>query len=474
METLTKRFDALQDLLMTIYEQGSDTIEAQIEHWQALRREAVLLYYARQNGVLRLGYQPVPPLATSEAKAKEAIRMVLQLQSLQQSVYGKEKWTLVDTSIETYKNAPENHFKKGPVNVEVIYDGDPDNANLYTMWKYVYYMDDDEQWQKAESGANHTGLYYTIGDFKHYYVVFADDASRYSKSGQWEVRINKEIVFAPVTSSTPPESPGGSRQEPESTATTTTDSKTSRSAQRSQQAPCDKTTRQRRYGRRSSSPTGSRRRRRSASRQTKQGRRSQTRSRSRSPASIQTRSRSRSTSRRSRSTSRGRRRSGERTPRGRRRVSATSRGRGGAGRRASSSSSPSPRTKTSQRGSDTRSVRDGGVSPGDVGRKLQTVSGRNTGRLGRLLEEARDPPVILIRGDANTVRCFRNRAKRRYKGQYKAFSTSFSWVAADGTERLGRSRLLVSFTSHKQRSGFLAVVRFPKGVDWSLGSFDKL
>ncbi|AAA79418.1 regulatory protein E2 [human papillomavirus 24] len=467
MENLKKRFDVLQDLLMNIYEQGSDTLESQIEHWQALRREAVLLYYARQNGVLRLGYLPVPPLATSEAKAKQAISMVLQLQSLQQSPYGTEKWTLVDTSIETFKNTPENHFKKGPINVEVIYDGDPDNANLYTMWKYVYYMDDNDQWQKTESGANHTGIYYLIGEFKHYYVLFADDANRYSKSGQWEVRINKETVFAPVTSSTPPDSPGGSRELPGSTA----NSKASSPTQQPQQACSDETTKRKRYGRRESSPTDSRCRRRSSSRQKKQGRRARSRTRSRCSS---TQTRSRSTSRRSRSTSRGNRRCRGDTPRGQRGVSTSSRGRGRGSRRSSSSSSPTPRTKASQRGCDTRSVRDSGISPGDVGRKLQTVSGRNSGRLGRLLEEALDPPVILLRGGANTLKCFRNRAKLRYRGHYKAFSTSWSWVAADGTERLGRSRLLVSFTSFKQRSGFLDLVRFPKGVDWSLGSFDKL
>ena len=109
-----------------------------------------------------------------------------------------------------------------------------------------------------------------------------------------------------------------------------------------------------------------------------------------------------------------------------------------------------------------------------MGKALQSVSTRKTGRLGRLLDEALDPPVILVRGEPNTLKCFRNRAKQRYTGLYKSFSTAWSWVAGDGTERLGRSRLLVSFTSHKQRSGFLAVVRFPKGVDWSLGSFDKL
>lgn len=476
METLRERFDVLQDQLMNIYEVASDTLEAQIEHWRLLRKEAVLLYYARQNGVLRLGYQPVPPLATSEAKAKEAIGMMLQLQSLQKSAYASEKWTLVDTSIETFKNTPENHFKKGPVNVEVIYDGDPDNANLYTMWRYVYYLDSEDRWQKTESGANHTGIYYTIQDFKHYYILFADDAKKYGKSGQWEVRINKETVFAPVTSSTPPESPGRERPSPESTAHTKTTARSSASPDHElPQQTSDETNRKRRYGRRESSPTESKRqRRRSSSRQKKQGRRSRSRT-----TSSQSRSRSRSSS------SRGSRGSRGRTPRGRGKYTTRGRGRGSGrkgdrrgrrSRRSSSSSSPTicTRSASQTRSKQSKCVRDGGISPGDVGRSVQTVSRRNTGRLGRLLEEARDPPVILLRGDANTVKCFRNRAKQKYKGLCKAFSTTWSWVAADGTERLGRSRVLVSFTSHTQRSSFLKVVKFPKGVDWSLGNLDKL
>lgn len=61
MENLSERFNALQDQLMNIYETAKNTLEAQIEHWMLLRREAAMLYVARQKGFLRLGYQPVPP-----------------------------------------------------------------------------------------------------------------------------------------------------------------------------------------------------------------------------------------------------------------------------------------------------------------------------------------------------------------------------------------------------------------------------
>lgn len=109
-----------------------------------------------------------------------------------------------------------------------------------------------------------------------------------------------------------------------------------------------------------------------------------------------------------------------------------------------------------------------------MGKSLQSVSTRNTGRLGRLLDEALDPPVILVRGEPNTLKCFRNRAKLKYAGLYKAFSTAWSWVAGDGTERLGRSRMLISFFSFEQRKDFDKTVKYPKGVDRSFGSFDSL
>lgn len=504
MENLSERFNVLQDQLMNIYEAAEQTLEAQITHWTLLRKEAVLLHFARQKGVTRLGYQPVPPLAVTEAKAKEAIGMMLQLQSLQKSEYASETWTLVDTSTETFRSAPENHFKKGPVSVEVIYDKDPENANAYTMWKYVYYMDSDDVWHKTTSGVNQTGIYYMHGNFKHYYVLFADDASRYSATGQWEVKVNKETVFAPVTSSTPPGSPG----QTDTNASSTTPTTTSDSASRHQQ-PQQTEAKGRQYGRRPSSRTRrqetQQRRRRSRSRYRSRSRsRSRSRaksqaglrairatsiSRSRSPSVTQTgvrfRSRSRSRSR-TRLAATSRRRGGGGSPRRRSKSPATPsrereenrRARGGrsnrrSGRRRGRSSSTSP-TPTPTKRRRTESVRVRGVSPDEVGKSLHTVSARNRGKLGRLLEEALDPPVILCRGEANTLKCFRNRAKKKYEGLFRAFSTTWSWVAGDSIERLGRPRMLISFASERQRKHFDDTVKYPKGVETSYGNLDSL
>ena len=502
MENLSERFNVLQDQLMNIYETAAQTLEAQIEHWQILRREAVLLYFARQKGVTRLGYQPVPALMVSEAKAKEAIGMVLQLQSLQKSEFGKEPWSLVDTSTETYKSAPENHFKKGPMPIEVIYDKDADNANAYTMWRYIYYVDDDDKWHKSASGVNHTGIYFMHGSFRHYYVLFADDARRYSNTGHWEVKVNKDTVFTPVTSSTPPESPGGQADSNTSSKTPTTDTASrlspTASGERSQQT----STKGRRYERRPSSRT---RRQQAQARQRRSRSKSRSRSRSQSRSRIRSRSRSRSRSEsqpsKRRSRSRSRRKTAatrgrgpgspttttsdraarspsttssatsQRSQRSRSRAGSSRGGRGRGGRRRHRLSE-SPTSKRSRR--ESGSVRLHGVSADAVGTSVHTVSSRHTGRLGRLLEEALDPPVILVRGDANTLRSFRNRAKHMYTGLFSSFSTAWSWVAGDGTERLGRSRMLISFISNSQRKHFDDAVRYPKGVDRSFGSFDSL
>mgnify|MGYP000196279906 CR=1 FL=1 len=99
MEALNDRFNALQETLLDIYESGKDDIDTQILHWNCLRKEQILLHYARKHGIRRVGYQHVPPLAVTETKAKEAIGMVLVLESLKKSPYGSESWTLVNTSL---------------------------------------------------------------------------------------------------------------------------------------------------------------------------------------------------------------------------------------------------------------------------------------------------------------------------------------------------------------------------------------
>lgn len=490
MEALNARFNVLQEMLMDIYESGKEDLETQIEHWKLLRQEQALLFFARKHSIMRLGYQPVPPMAVSETKAKQAIGMMLTLQSLQKSPFGKEKWTLVNTSLETYNAPPAQCFKKGPYNIEVIFDGDPENLMVYTAWKEIYFVDSDDMWQKVQGEVDYAGAYYKDGTIKQYYVTFADDAVRYGTSGQYEVRINNETVFAPVTSSTPPstglrESSNASPvhdtvdETPTSTTATTTTFSTTTATATATGAPelSSKTgTRKGRYGRKDSSPTAASNSRKEVSRRRSRSR-TRTRRREASTSRSQKASRSRS---RSRSTSRGSRGSGgsvttsrdsspKRTRRGR--------GRGGRSRRSptptSTSTSKRERRRSRSRGGEPVSG-GAGISPDKVGSRVQTVSGRHLGRLGRLLEEASDPPVILLRGDPNILKCYRYRDKKRKLGLVKHYSTTWSWVGVDGNERIGRSRMLLSFTSNSTRSQYVKIMKLPKGVEWSFGNFDKL
>lgn len=457
MDTLSERFNALQENLMDIYESGRDDLETQILHWQYLRQEQVLFYFARKHGVMRLGYQPVPPLATSEAKAKDAIGMVILLQSLQKSQYGNEPWTLTQTSLETVRSPPANCFKKGPQNIEVMFDNDPENLMVYTTWSYIYYQTVEDTWSKVEGKVDYYGAYYLEGTLKVYYIEFEVDAARFGKTGVWEVHVNEDTIFAPVTSSSPAAGEGAAtsidsaslspvNRQPPTTAVST----------RKRTPP---RTESRRYKRKASSPTAT-----TTRRQKRQGQRQE------------------DTARRARSTSRGRQgisRGGDQRRRRRSRETSISpeRGRGGRSRRGPTTRSQSRSLSRSQSRSKSRSRGSspgGGVSPADVGSSVRSLGRKHTGRLERLLEEARDPPVIVLRGEANKLKCFRFRAKKKYKDLVKYYSTTWSWVGGTTNDRIGRSRMLLAFASNTERELFIKIMKLPPGVDWSLGSLDDL
>ncbi|ADQ39302.1 E2 [Macaca fascicularis papillomavirus 2] len=454
METLSERFHALQEKLMEIYESGKNTIAAQIEHWQLLRQEQVLLHFARKRGVTRLGYQPVPNLAITEQKAKDAIGMGLLLQSLEKSPYGGESWSLVDTSLETFRSPPQQCFKKGGQEVEVRFDGDPENIMLYTSWQHIYFQDSHDSWQKVQGQVDYDGLFYFDGPVKVYYVTFGTDAKRYGKTGLWEVVYNKDIIFAPVTSSTP-EGQGSPAPADSNTAEGSqhpTEVVSVDSATTSAPAATSATAKQRarRYGRKASSPGGGER---GYSPLKENQRERRPHKRGRGERGGRSRSRSRATSR-SRSRSRSRTRTRARP-------------------QSATTTHPCTRSRSRSRPGCVLSG-GGGVLPSQVGSRLSTVGQGHQGRLGQLLAEATDPPVILLRGDPNAVKCFRFRAKDKYRGLYTRMSTTWSWVGADNNDRIGRARMLVAFSSYEQRHLFLKHLKVPKGMDWSLGQFDSL
>nr|WJJ59259.1 MAG: E2 protein [Hydrurga leptonyx papillomavirus 2] len=200
METLSQRLDAVQEKLLSLYEEGSTDLMQQVLHWSLLRQENVLMHFARQKGVRRLGYQPVPTLAVSQEKAKQAIEMELLLASLSKSEYSSEPWTMPETSREMMLAPPANKFKKQGETVEVIFGSDKENAMRYTAWKFVYYMDSKDAWHKTPGHVSHAGLWYYEGDCACFYVDFKDEALKHG-SRDWTV-IFKNTVFSSVDSVT--------------------------------------------------------------------------------------------------------------------------------------------------------------------------------------------------------------------------------------------------------------------------------
>lgn len=96
------------------------------------------------------------------------------------------------------------------------------------------------------------------------------------------------------------------------------------------------------------------------------------------------------------------------------------------------------------------------------------------GRLGRLLYEARDPPVVVFRGLANALKCYRYRLQNQYSTTFSKVSSTWKWASSDdavGNNPDG-SRLTVLFENKEQREMFLSTVPHPKTFTYYLGSFD--
>ncbi|AFL02849.1 E2 [Human papillomavirus 154] len=200
---LRERLDALQEQLMTLYELGPTDLSSQIKHYQLLRKESVLEYYARKEGYEVLGLHHLPVLKVSEHNAKQAIKMILHLESLAKSAYKHETWTLNDTSADRFMSPPRNCFKKDSFEVTVWFDHNPQNAFPYINWKWIYYQDNNDQWHKVPGRTDHNGLYFIEHDNTvTYFLLFAKDAERYGKTKEWTVNIGNEQILPPsVTSS---------------------------------------------------------------------------------------------------------------------------------------------------------------------------------------------------------------------------------------------------------------------------------
>ena len=388
---LTRRFDALEERLMNLYESEPHTLDEQIEVWETIRKQNILLFYGRKEGYKNFGLQPIPSLAVSEYKAKEAIQQVILLKSLKNSAYAREEWSLVDTSAELIHTPPRNTFKKQPYIVEVHYDNNPQNAFPYTNWDVLYVQDEHDNWFKTEGKVDVNGLFFEdLNGDKNYFVIFASDAPTYGSTGLWTVRYKNEIISNSAFASTSQDSFSGFSQGSD---------KGHVSSSKDTVSPAETSGRQESEEGRASSTTDARslRVRRRGSEQ------------------------------------------GESTPRRRR-------------RRLQKQHSP--------------------VSPGQVGRRYNLVPRTGLTRLERLTEEARDPPIIIVQGASNQLKCWRWRCKKS-NAACRDYSTVFTWVNGNVTSK-HTHRMLVAFDNIGQRNAFLANVHFPKDTTYSLGNLNNL
>lgn len=412
-------YDSLQDQILSLIEEGRTDLDSQLQYWHLERKLQAILYYAKKNGYRHLGLQQVPAAIASEVKGKNAIAMTLLLESLAKTQFANETWTLGDTGAElVLATEPKQAFKKQGYEVTVYFDNDRNNSYPYTNWEAIYIQQDGDIWIKARGLVDYNGLYYEEPDqTKAYFTLFADNAQRFGQTGKWTVQYKNKTIYPPVTSSRPT---GGSTEEglsasgPEYTAgpsTTSVRQTASVSPQQSSFQAAGATT-----------PTG------------------------KEEARVGSR-----------------RRQGEQKP-----ESSVKRAR-------ADSSVSRQRSSPHTRGGRRRGGRDGGQSPvpaSEVGRHRQTVARGGLSRLERLQEEARDPPIILVTGHPNTLKCWRNRLPR-ISDLYTNASTVFRWVVHNNTADQ-QGRVLVAFASTAQRSKFLCNVTIPRTCTYTYGSISDL
>lgn len=375
---------------MNLIEKDSKSLKDHIDYWESIRKEQVLAYYAKKENMSRLGLQPLPPAKVSEQKAKEAIRLQLLLQSLYQSEFGSEPWTLSECSLEMLDAPPRNCFKKQPYTVTVQFDNDVRNTFPYICYEFIYYQDSKDKWYKVRGKADHNGLYFTevTGD-RVYFKLFQPDATVYGKTGQWTVISKNKTIHSSVTSSS--RNVFGPADEEPGPSTSYNKSQQERSGTGESESPQDP-----------------------------------------EPSSST---------------------SAVRLRRGRRQREHPYR----------------TRRQQPELGTDSA------PSPEEVGRRSEPVAKHGLSRLRRLQEEARDPPVIIITGRQNNLKCWRHRFTQKYSDLYECCSTAWKWLGPNSEGYRGTdAKLLIAFKNQEQRQAFLNTVNLPKNSTFSMGHLDSL
>lgn len=409
-ERLTDRLESLQEQILNLYEGDSKNLRDHILLWHLTRQENALLFAARQKNVHKIGLQVVPPTRTSRVKAEQAIMMELVLESLAKTNYGNEPWTLQETSLETYLGQPHHTLKKEPRFVDIQYDDSPDNATREVAWKWVYYQDADTgMWHKVMGDLiDSDGVYYEeVDGVRVYYIMFKDLLKKYGtvRTTMFTVKYGVKKINIAVASS------HGRPATPVQPADAP-DQPEAVPATRAK-SPAQK----KRTPPRDHSPAAKRAKP----------------AQPRTPPTV----------------SAGRRRRGRTPAAGRRRKQ---RKRGGS----EPSSGPDKSTPLPP-------------AAGEVGRVHTSVPATTTGRLRRLLLEARDPPLIVIKGPPNSVKCFRFRCNQHHRKAYDRVSTTWSWTNERGK---GTAHVMFSFKSVQQRQHFVDTVKIPKTFLRFNGNFE--
>lgn len=255
MERLLERLDSIENQILSLYEKDSVELEDHILLWKLIRQENVIWHVLRREGHTKVGGRTVPSLVSSEANAKFAIEMQLVLESLNESPYAQEGWSLQETSRERYLTEPSRKLKKIGRPVTLEFDHDPENVTEVVLWDWVYYQKPDDKWYKARGGVDDLGLYYVDHEgTRKYYVEFATEAENFSNTGEVTYRMGSALASIPepvtVTDSAP--------QQNASRDSTSVPARRRRNAETGEATPAKR--RRGGYKRRSSPPTGGERR----------------------------------------------------------------------------------------------------------------------------------------------------------------------------------------------------------------------
>ncbi|AGM75108.1 E2 protein [Talpa europaea papillomavirus 1] len=147
----------------------------------------------------------------------------------------------------------------------------------------------------------------------------------------------------------------------------------------------------------------------------------------------------------------------------------------GGGRRAPRRRSPSTFSRSHKEASGSSGRGETPPSARDVGSSTETPPRGNQSRLRSLLHEARDPPLLVLKGPANTLKCLRYRLKGRFSHTFCNVTSTWHWTLPTGTEKCVRScgsRMIVTFSSTEQRNLFCTKVPLPSSVTAFTGSFN--